>query len=63
VPFRDFNEVKADGSTGTPTQFAQFPGTYKLDDPGINIPDGTEKEVYADFMKYGPAPGPPVWTG
>ncbi|PVI05818.1 lytic polysaccharide monooxygenase [Periconia macrospinosa] len=52
---------------GTPTGFAKFPGTYKLDDPGIEIPKNQDKSTVSTdsglrLMEYKP-PGPPVWTG
>lgn len=61
--YRFKDVMKTDLCIGKPTQFARFPGTYKINEPGINIPTGKEAEVYADYRKYGPAPGPPVWTG
>lgn len=60
------------GVTGTPTEFARFPGTYKVDSVGIRVPDGVEYypsdgkgsdwRWVGGFMQYIP-PGPPVWTG
>ncbi|GAB1315561.1 hypothetical protein MFIFM68171_05771 [Madurella fahalii] len=53
---------------GTPTGFAKFPGTYKIDDPGIFIPIeqyvgyGTVEDEDMRLLEYKP-PGPAVWTG
>ncbi|KAI1337334.1 glycosyl hydrolase family 61-domain-containing protein [Xylariaceae sp. FL0016] len=49
---------------GVPTGFARFPGTYKVDDPGILISE--EMAAYppdARNLSYYAAPGPAVWTG
>ncbi|KAK4156057.1 glycosyl hydrolase family 61-domain-containing protein [Chaetomidium leptoderma] len=53
---------------GTPTEFAKFPGTYDIHDPGLMIP--TNQFVNGGFvpddemrlLEY-KAPGPAVWTG
>lgn len=53
---------------GTPTQFAKFPGTYDINDPGIRIPEnqfvqgGLVPDSEMRLLDY-KAPGPPVWTG
>ncbi|KAF2677311.1 lytic polysaccharide monooxygenase, partial [Lentithecium fluviatile CBS 122367] len=53
---------------GTPTDFARFPGTYKVDEAALSLPVGEEHVVGNDvrwehgFLPYVP-PGPPVWTG
>ncbi|KXX81539.1 putative endo-beta-1,4-glucanase D [Madurella mycetomatis] len=53
---------------GTPTGFAKFPGTYKIEDPGILIPDdqlvngGKVANEDMRLLEYKP-PGPAVWTG
>jgi len=57
---------------GVPKEFARFPGTYKVDEPGIRIKDGVE--YYEDNSKGGDfrwhggylqytQPGPAVWEG
>ncbi|KAF1961187.1 hypothetical protein CC80DRAFT_543546 [Byssothecium circinans] len=43
---------------GTPTQFVKFPGTYKLEDPGIVV----SKEIYWGNLTGYKAPGPPPWA-
>ncbi|KAM7200395.1 cellulose-growth-specific protein [Naviculisporaceae sp. PSN 640] len=52
---------------GTPVGFARFPGTYKPNDPGLQVPrnqvvdyDVAPSELR--LLEYKP-PGPPVWQG
>ncbi|EAQ88640.1 hypothetical protein CHGG_05259 [Chaetomium globosum CBS 148.51] len=52
---------------GTPTEFARFPGTYVVDQPGVLIPEnqflaGSEPEEGFKLFDYRP-PGPAVWSG
>ncbi|GAB1319632.1 hypothetical protein MFIFM68171_09842 [Madurella fahalii] len=50
---------------GTPVGFARFPGTYKANDPGLQVPSNQFSEVEQEDMRlleYKP-PGPAVWTG
>ncbi|KAI1111015.1 glycosyl hydrolase family 61-domain-containing protein [Nemania sp. NC0429] len=49
-------EVVGQGG-GTPTEFAQFPGTYKREDPGLLL--ATQFDNLDQYV----APGPAVWEG
>jgi len=53
---------------GTPTEFAKFPGTYVVDEPGLRVPlnqlvnGGYVPDEEMRLLEY-QAPGPAVWTG
>ncbi|CAI6264403.1 unnamed protein product [Periconia digitata] len=60
--------VKSPGPSvepGKPAGFARFPGTYKIEDPGITVPRSQDRingGVEVNLLEYKP-PGPPVWEG
>ncbi|KAF2866099.1 glycoside hydrolase [Massariosphaeria phaeospora] len=45
---------------GTPSGFAKFPGSYKIDGPGILV---SNDQYQSKNLKKYVAPGPAVWTG
>ncbi|KAF2877693.1 glycosyl hydrolase family 61-domain-containing protein [Massariosphaeria phaeospora] len=59
------------GGGTPPKSFARFPGTYKVDEPALSLPDGEQivdskarngVRWLHGFLAYVP-PGPTVWTG
>ncbi|KAF2735279.1 hypothetical protein EJ04DRAFT_563457 [Polyplosphaeria fusca] len=47
---------------GAPEEFARFPGTYEVADPGIWLQDGERGDPQINLLRYVP-PGPKVWLG